>query len=39
MKPDRRRIPDTTPWTKPIGPAYGDWILACVTIRWQWAHV
>ena len=25
-----RRIPDTTPWTKPLRQTYGDWFLACV---------
>ena len=39
IKPDRRRIPDTTPWTKPVGPAYGDWFLTCVKFRRHGAHV
>jgi hypothetical protein len=28
-KSDRRRIPDTTTCTKPLGKAYGDWFLIC----------
>jgi hypothetical protein len=39
MKPDRRRIPDTTPWTKPVGLAYGYWYLACVKGCRHGAHV
>src|ERR1700730_16060169 len=34
---DRRRIPDTTTWTKPPDKAYGDWFSICRAVgRWSW---
>jgi hypothetical protein len=32
-KADRRRIPDTTPCTKPLEETYGYWFPACAEIR------